>query len=122
MGANYYHRTNRCDCCGRFDERHICKSGTSFQGYRPDWANDSTPLIVSWEEWKTALRADGEVWDEYGQRHDVEQFIADVEATEPERRRRQYDWMVQHARDYGLSMDRDWLDPDGFSFTLSEFT
>lgn len=124
MGANYYHRFGHCDCCGRYDERHICKSLVMFQGYRPDpdWPEDPTPTLVTWEGWKLALRADGTVWDEYGREHDVESFIADVEATKPEYRRRQYDWVQENRYGYGRDADSDWLDPDGFSFCNREFS
>jgi hypothetical protein len=123
MGTNYYHRFNACECCKRYDERHICKSMTSFQGFRPDpdWPDDSTVSITSWAGWKQKIRADGEVWDEYGRQWDVEQFIADVETTSPESRRRQYDWMVEHNHRYG-GLDHDWLDADGFSFTDTDFS
>jgi hypothetical protein len=123
MGTNYYHRFNRCDCCGRYDERHICKSMTSFQGYRPDplWPDEDAPTIVSWADWKAALQT-GEVWDEYGRQLNVAQFIDDVEATGPARRRRQYDWMQENGARYRLKLDHDWLDSEGFSFTDREFT
>lgn len=125
MGTNFHHRYNLCECCGRYDERHICKSMRSFQGYRPDpqWPDDFTgPVIVTWEDWKAHLRAGGEVWDEYGKQWDVETFIADVETTPPNMRRMQYDWMVRHEGRFGVTLDDDWLDPDGFSFTDREFT
>lgn len=125
MGANYYHRFAHCDCCGRYDERHIGKSLVMFRGYRPDpdWPDDFTgPVLASWQQWKEALSKEGEVWDEYGRQHDVQQFIADVESTDPVRRRRQYDWMQQHSAEYFLELDHDWLDADGFSFTGREFS
>ena len=120
MGTNYYHRFGHCDCCGRYDERHIGKSMTMFRGYRPDpdWPGDTTPTITSWQEWKAALRADGQIVDEYGREHDVEEFITAVEATDPDRRRRQFDWVQQ----YGATRDNDWLDADGFSFYAGEFS
>jgi hypothetical protein len=118
MGTNHYHRYNHCDCCGRYDERHIGKSWGMFQGYRDE---DEKAPVTSWQGWKATLRADGEVWDEYGQQVDVEEFITDVEATDSVRRRRQYDWVRDH-HSYGRAMEHDWLDADGFSFTDNEFT
>lgn len=110
MGTNFYHRNNLCHCCGRFDERHIGKSFTMFQGYDD---------IRSWQDWKRELLAGGEVWDEYSAKWDTEGFIAAVERTIPAARRRQYDWVMREA--HPLSRDRDWLDADGFSFTDQEF-
>ncbi len=121
MGTNYYHRYNACDCCGRYDERHICKSMLSFQGYRPapDWPEDFTgPEVVSWKQWRSVIEASGEVWDEYGRKWDPAEFTAAVEATDPASRRRHYDWMVEH----GMPLSRDWLDSDGFSFTTVDFS
>jgi hypothetical protein len=122
MGTNYYHRYNSCEHCGRHDERHICKSLVMFRGYRSSEWDDppSEDLIVDWRTWKTVLRADGEVWDEYGRHVPTEQFIADVEDTDKAARRRQYDFMMRHPG-YGSSYT-DWLDPDGFSFCDGEFS
>lgn len=128
MGTNYYHRTNICECCGRFDQQHICKSMVSFEA-PVVWPDESpfAPVVAasSWQEWKARLVADGEVWDEYGKQWDVLEFIDGVEATDPDARRRQFDWMSKHqpARTttepaYGM----DWLDPDGFSFYGGAFS
>lgn len=136
MGTNYYWRHNICSCCGRYDSMHICKSLVSFQGYfdEAEWDDErrefkpAPPLIVSWQQWKAKLRAgEGEVWDEYGDRLDTEQFIADVEATDADNRRRQYDWVVRndglgYHREFGVVPRGEWLDPDGFSFYGGEFS
>lgn len=126
MGTNYYHRYAHCDCCGRYDERHICKSMVTFRGYRPDpdWPDEFTgPLLASWRQWKRELiDRGGQVWDEYGRQHDLAEFIAAVESTKPEHRRRQCDWVQEHAGDYGTRGDRYWLDGDGFSFYDGEFS
>lgn len=120
MGTNYYHRSGHCDCCGRYDERHIGKSMVMFRGYRPDpdWPEDPTLTLVTWEHWKAALRADGTIRDEYGREWDVNEFIAEVESTESRQRRRQFDWMEEHYSE----TPNDWLDPDGFSFCDREFS
>lgn len=136
MGTNYFWRHNICTCCNRYDQMHICKSLVSFEGHfsKPDWdvANSrpipALPLVTSWAEWKGVIRAGGEVWDEYGVRHDVEEFIARVEATDPAVRRRQYEWCVEHpdrvpVRDIDRVGERgEWLDADGFSFYGGEFS
>lgn len=126
MGTNYYHRYNHCDCCGRYDERHICKSMVTFRGYRPDsdWPDDFTgPLLTSWRQWKAELLAGGSVWNEYGDALDTAEFIAAVESTRPDSRRRQYDRVQENAyRHPGRPTDQDWLDGDGFSFYGGEFS
>ncbi len=136
MGTNYYWRHNICTCCHRYDEQHICKSLTSFQAYFGDAEWDDTTkqfgtapaLIASWADWKSVLAGDGAVFDEYGDRIEVAQFIADVEATDPSARRRQYDWCCAHPRGMGIrALDQvvpggDWLDADGFSFYGADFS
>lgn len=136
MGTNYYWRHNICSCCGRYDQQHICKSLVMFRGYfdEPEWDNDrrefkpAPPLIVSWQQWRAKLRSDeGEVWDEYGDRLDTEEFILDVEATDADNRRRQYDAVVSYGtpfleRKFGVQPRGDWLDADGFSFYGGEFS
>ena len=51
MGTNYYHRTNICPHCNRYDERHIGKSSVgwhfNFRGYDE---------IKTFEDWKKVLR------------------------------------------------------------------
>lgn len=124
MGTNFFHHTNACEHCGRHDERHIGKSFRMFQGYRPDpdWPDDPTPYLTSWQHWKAALLAGGEIWDEYGTRWDAEDFIARVEATEKSLRRRQYDAVAEHAKLHGIAVRNDWIDGDGFSFCDLEFS
>lgn len=124
MGTNFYHRFNKCDCCGRYDERHICKSGVIFRGYRrPDYLDSDDPFteVLSWADWKGMILAGGEVWDEYGEKSDVRDFIAYVESHAPEQRRRQFDWMLENDRE-SIREGRDWLDAEGFSFYSGEFT
>lgn len=118
MGTNHYHRTNLCDCCGRYDQRHIGKSWSMFQGYRPDdWASD-VPELLSWQQWKEHLLSGGTVWDEYGREVPVAEFIADVEAVPLERRRRQTQWIFDH----GYGDEHDWHDSEGYSFCDREFS
>jgi len=132
MGTNFYHRTNICKCCDRYDERHIGKSITDFRGYRPETTGPSymptvidngMPVILSWDDWKRELRKGGEIWNEYGAKLDTEQFIADVEATELAARRRQFDWVEAHGYNHRRidGTKPNWLDAHGFSFYDGEF-
>lgn len=129
MGTNYYWNSEPCDHCGRSDEQvHICKSLNSFRGHFlwNDEADAYTPWLVSWEQWKDYLRNHtGRLVDEYGGRHDVEDFIGRVEAVPMEARRRQFDWVLTHRRGQASetpSPSGDWLDADGFSFYGGEFS
>lgn len=128
MGTNYYWVAPPCEHCGRSDDRlHICKTYTMFHGtFDEDAAGEPIPKPVSWQQWKEHLRtAEGRIVDEYGREHDVEDFIAEVEATSPEARRWQYDWVASHPR-HGhvignIEPGADWLDEDGFSFYGASF-
>ena len=131
MGTNYYWNSEPCDHCGRSDEQvHICKSLNSFRGHFlwNDEADAYTPWLVSWEQWKDYLRNHtGRIVDEYGGRHDVEDFIGRVETVPMEARRRQFDWVLTHRRVQRSPSGRpspsgDWLDADGFSFYGGEFS
>lgn len=121
MGTNYYARPapcpSPCSHCTQ-PEVHIGKSLVMFE------AHDVSPwgVIHSWADWKRALRSPGvTITDEYGAERDVEAFIADVEATSRAHRRRQHD-AVRDNYPTTYASGRDWLDPDGFSFTRGEFS
>lgn len=135
MSTNYYHRTNICDCCGRYDETHICKSRVSFEAVLDialddDYLANMVVVVGSWQEWKARLRAGGEVWDESEERVPTEQFIRDVEATDAPLRRWQYDWVRDHQSQSPIQIiisqnprpDAYWLDPDGFTFSGRPFS
>lgn len=80
--------------------------------------------VTSWAQWKAAIRAIGEVWNEYGVPMDAETFIGWIEDASEAGRRRQYDWVQEHAETdpYTASIrDTYWLDEDGFTFTSGEF-
>lgn len=114
MGTNYYHRTMICECCGRYDQAHICKSFVSFHGYP-----DNPVPIVSWQDWKRAILTPRTyVYDEYGIQLPTEEFIRRVEATNPAARRRQFDEICANWPEYRGDY---WLDPDEFTFSWTEF-
>ena len=124
MGTNFYHHTAICECCGRRDIRHIGKSMVTFQGYRPEpWDGGDKTDIQSWEDWKVALRAGGEVHNEYGEVIAVEEFICDVESTSLEARSRQFRWMESRQPSSVVGpTPHTWLDPAGFSFSTQDFS
>lgn len=128
MGTNYYHRTNICECCERYDETHISKYFTDFEAVVVDL--DEAPwgflvVVGSWQEWKSRLLSGGEIWDEYGNRLPTKEFIDKVELTLPEDRRRHYDFI---AKNYPVEISDEpdnykyWLDPQGFSFSGRPFS
>lgn len=127
MGTNYRALPDCCECCGRpAGEVHIGKSGRMLRGYKPDgyWGRVDVPPIASWAEWKAYLRSDPkmQVEDEYGKRMTVEELIEYFESTPMDLRRRQYDWVVDHAGRIGIDKDSDILEPDGFSLCFREFS
>jgi hypothetical protein len=119
MGTNYYAEFPVCEHCGRGPERlHICKSMVTFEAHQAE--EGLHPELTSWRAYRAWLREGGvQVRDEYGVTHDVETFIAKVELTAEEDRRRQHDWVV--ANEPSL-LDRYWLDADDFTFSWGEFT
>lgn len=119
MGTNYYAHEPQCaSACAHCDqdiEWHIGKSLVMFEAHE----NSPWGPIESWADWKRVLTENSlPIVDEYGQRHDLADFIERVEATGKEARRRQYQWIVDH----GYPLDDDYLDADGFSFTRGEFS
>ena len=117
MGTNYYHRTGICECCRRYDERHIGKSSAgwqfSFQGYR-----DSVPIITSFEDWKRELQIEGKIFDEYGREVSFEDFVKLVKEKQSEEMNT-YDYC---AKEGSVNMTRRWKDEEGYSFSEGEFS
>ena len=127
MGTNYYFRTNICNCCDRYDEKHIGKSSAgwqfSFQGYSA--SNGDDVEITSWEDWKSfILDNTGGIFDEYGKFYYFHEFIKLVEDKQKgtfnnEPNKNHYDYLKEEGR---YSLDKDWKDEEGYSFTSSEFS
>ena len=156
MGTNYNARINVCSHCERPDVvLHICKNMSTFQAFRrfellnvthADSASAAGDLLAavvadagggtggvdidSWEKWKAVLRSDKfvvRVCDEDGVELETEAFIADVEAVDPQRRRRGYDWVMTHdfldIPTITASIRADYhLDADDFTFCSREFS
>jgi hypothetical protein len=118
MGTNYYHRTNCCDKCDRFDERHIGKSSAgwqfNFQGYE-DIKSYEAWLRLLWKS--TKIDKTGKIFDEYGKEIDLDDFVRMVSNKQKEPNNH-YD----HCENEGHSMDNDWKDGEGYAFTSSEFS
>jgi hypothetical protein len=112
MGTNYYAYWTPPQAHGVRVTLHICKSLTSFSGeVFPDWASWKAFLLHG------AKTENVTIEDEYRAPYEVDEFVALVEKVPMNRRRDHYDWLVKH----GYALDRDWLDPENFSFHNSEF-
>lgn len=131
MSTNYYWHgpacPNPCDHCSGPVELHIGQhaGGWSFEGH----FLEGDPWLVSAVGWRKFLRdsRDGVIKDEYGRVHEVEEFIAFVDAVPALGRRRQYDWLNARRAEYGHRMDAvqpywDWLDGEGYSFHGGDFS
>lgn len=122
MGTNYYHRTNICPHCDRYDENHIGKSSGGwtfgFHGERekePEF-NSLGGVVVSFEDWKTRFK-DGKIFDEYGDEISVEKFINLVETKRDAKLNHTEYCVEQHSR-----TSENWLDDEENSFTEGEFS
>jgi hypothetical protein len=126
MGCNYYHRTNICEGCGRYDEQHIGKNSAgwtfSFQGYYEDNDPDddeSTPpatAIHSYRDWLRVLEAGGKIYNEYGERVTLEEFKELVEDRRTAPHNHTTYCQIHHPT------DDCWLDEEGHSFSSADFT
>jgi len=120
MGTNYYHRTNVCSCCGRYDEHHIGKSSGGwtfgFHGER-EKDPDINPLgvVVSFAEWKDRLK-EGKIFNEYGEEVSLEDFLQLVESKRNGNINHTEYCRINHPE------ERCWLDDDGNSFSEGEFS
>jgi hypothetical protein len=129
MGTNYYHRTNICNHCNRYEEKHIGKSSAgwqfSFQGYKEDISR-----IMSFEDWKRELQTKGVIGvicNEYGEEISFEDFVKMVEDKQTGKfnnkpNRNRYDYCLENRNVYGYDMSREWKDKEGYSFTFAEFS
>ena len=124
MGTNYYVTENHFDCCNRYDIKyHIGKKSYgwafSFRGYQCDG-------LTSWQKWKEYL-ATATIADEYGDVIPYDKFVEIVESygnpnyVHPDGRKN----LVQNTegrREGWFCSDNGWDDPEGYSFTRTEFS
>ena len=125
MGTNYYHRTDICEHCDRYSERHIGLSSGgwqfTFRGY-----NDVMPKILSFEDWKRELK-NGKIFSGYGEEICFEEFVAFVEEKQTgtfndKPNKNHYDYCKKEAGNRGYDMRGDWKDDEGYSFSNSDFS
>lgn len=123
MGINYYHRSNICECCGRYNEKHIGKSSGgwtfSFRGYRKAYEDDDIIEIKSYAEWLVLLQSGGLIFDEY----DREVSLADFKALVDAKRTEKLNHTIYCRVEYPAHAERNcWLDEQGNSFDDNEFS
>jgi hypothetical protein len=123
MGTNYYVATNHCECCDRYDEEyHIGKSSMgwafSFRGYPSE-------RLESWKQWKEFLK-DQIIMDEYHERIAYDSFVQMIETHKAPGyiRENGHKNLTHNTADDGewFNPEYDWDDPDGYSFTIREFS
>jgi hypothetical protein len=115
MGCNYFLRTNQCNDCNRYDEKHIGKSSAgwrfTFRGYRHfDFETDQEVTVIgTLAKWKELFFTDGaQIFDEYGKEITIPDFLAKVEAKRKDH--------------YALRNIDDWLDGEGNYFCDADFS
>uniref|UniRef100_A0A6M3JPB9 Uncharacterized protein n=1 Tax=viral metagenome TaxID=1070528 RepID=A0A6M3JPB9_9ZZZZ len=108
MGSNFYHRTNLCDKCGRYDEEHIgkCSWGWSFSFH-------ATEDIKTYKDWLEKFKQGGEIWDEEGEKFTIKEFKNLV---------KQKINGQNHAKLYKEKYQDCYNDPEGHSFMKGEFS
>jgi hypothetical protein len=118
MGTNYYHRTNICKHCGRYDELHIGKLSAgwrfTFRGYRSDGLD-----IITYRDWLEILGPNPSIFDSYGRQVTLEEFKELVENSMKG---------VSHCEEmkkdswYDIFKHQLWVDLDGYDFNEAEFS
>lgn len=124
MGTNYYHRTNICDHCDRYDVHHIGKSSGGwtfgFHGERePDpEINPLGGVVASLKDWKSRLKS-GKIFDECDEEISLEELFELIESKRDAKLNHTTYCQKKHPSHAELSC---WLDDEGNSFTDSEFS
>lgn len=120
MGTNYYVATRTCTECGHSHRVHFMKSFHTWRGY-PDGEDTPWGPIVTMADWRLAITERGLlIYDEYGDLHDAETILQRIDALPADVRRNQYDW--DHAHPIGGVRTLCRLDPEGYTFSDSEFS
>lgn len=73
MGKNYYHRTNFCADCGRYDELHIGKASKGWRFLFRGYAQEGLK-IASWEDWRNRFLEGGQIVSEHGNSFSLVEF------------------------------------------------
>lgn len=126
MGTNYYHRTNLCGECGRYDQTHIGKLSFGWEfSFQAVYDTEGKLEVGSWRKWRERLERGGEVWNEYGQQTLLTKFITTVnESRLPHNEVNPFIHAVYCQSN--TSMDASylktlWLDENRWSFSSGKF-
>lgn len=141
MGTNYYHHKyvgECCNSCGRSEEKVVEHIGKSSAGW--SFSFHGTDEIRSAKDWEKSLLAGGKIFNEYDEEQTVAEFMAMVEAkkgglnhvrdlSNPDSdyyqpisntaawRGSETAWMTKR-----IAEGKEWLDPEGHSFSAGEFS
>ena len=120
MGTNYYAVLNKCASCKRHEQLHIGKrSGGwmfSFRGH-----TDSQPVLRSSEDWRLFLQ-DKTVMNEYGEELSPAEFWQIVTATKDSWAGKPPLNHFDYCNQRGYPTLDQWKDPEGWSFSETEFS
>ena len=118
MGTNFYHRENICECCNRYDEKHIGKNSYGWQFF---FQGHTTPEIRSFKDWIGELAASGKIFDENGKEFSLDEFIQIVKEKQSQPNNH-YDYCKEREKERGFLADDNWKDREGHPFSYSEFS
>jgi hypothetical protein len=124
MGTNYFYTYDRCECCGRGEQIHMCKNLTSWHAYlgHGEEVGELNGEVKSWKDWKRALaQPDVCVTDEYGDFFSPEEFIEKVENVSRLTRSKHYLERLQYTGINWSGPETFWQDLDGFLFQTVDF-
>lgn len=143
MGTNFYFVQNHCECCKREEKLHIGKrSGgwefhfAAYEQENPEWTSREVIPVggvaiksrKDWEKYLDARPTNGWIEDEYGTRFSPDEFWKEVDDTrlpwgkdnKPPINHVEYLKTDKYWKDYpGVNA---FLDADGWSFSLGEFS
>jgi hypothetical protein len=142
MGTNYYlqyqnPKTKRCR------DYHICKLSygwvPSFQGYNRDYVyfnmEEDMPNLMSWRQWKLylmkVLSQGSLIFNEYDEQFTFEEFKEIIEKYMARAKNQNWDNHAQiilnepqrfHLESSEEDKKNYWIDDEGYSFSLKEFS
>lgn len=124
MGTNYYwHCPIRAKCltCGHQEPGERLHIGKSSGGWTFSFRAHEDPPLKSYAQWLRWLRQPGgRIVDEYGREHTLEAFMAWVEKKKGEQNN--HTLYVRENPALHWCADRCFLDPEGHSFSMGEFS
>lgn len=124
MGTNFYHEVELCDKCHNTDRMHIGKSSAGWT-----FSFQALEGIRSYADWLKVLDGGGRIVDEYGSVYSLEEFKKLVAAKRlplsdgpPRNHAEEFSMSRMHKQYGGYPDGRDFLDPEGHSFSVGDFS